>query len=80
MYRAGADGMASPVFGRTTFSSLSWQRSPALNEHIIALNIICIPYNGKFSYGTYISYMLHPLYENKNYENLNVKFLSMHDL
>ena len=34
-----------------------------------------IPYSGKFSYGANfrIFRMLHPLYENKNCENLNVR-------
>ena len=34
-----------------------------------------IPYSGKFSNGAnfYIFRMLHPLYENKNRENLNVR-------
>ena len=39
-----------------------------------------IPYSGKFSYGANFRMfrMLHPLYENKNCENLNVQTLLFH--
>ena len=41
----------------------------------LAIDCWHIPYSGKFSYGANfrIFRMLHPLYENKNCENLNVR-------